>query len=206
VVGIDRSDGFLAVAARRGGGNPRLAWHRADVQSLPFPDGTFDVAVAGLVLNFVPDRRQMVAEMARVVRPHGTVALYMWDYGRRMQPMSHFWAAATAVDPSAGEQDERRRFFAVGRPEALHAVLAASGLRGVATRAIDVPMVFADFEDYWRPFVAGRSEHAAAYCAALGRDMRSDLRALLERRLPRRDDGSIPLSARAWAVRGVKVQ
>jgi SAM-dependent methyltransferase len=204
VVGVDRSDGFLTVAARRAGGDPRLAWQQGDAQNLPFPDGAFDVAVAGLVLNFVPDRRRMVSEMARVVRRRGTVALYVWDHGGQMQPMGQFWAAASTVDPSAGEQDERRRFFAVCRPEPLRAIFAAAGLQGVATRAIDVPTVFADFEDYWQPLVAGNSGPAPGYCAAAGRDRRSDLRALLEQRLPRRDDGSIPLSARAWAVRGTK--
>jgi SAM-dependent methyltransferase len=205
VVGIDRSNGFLVVAARRAAGDPRLAWQRGDAQNLPFPDEAFDVAVAGLVLNFVHDRTRMVSEMARVVRRGGTVALYVWDHGGRMQPISHFWAAATMVDPSAAEQDERRRFFAVCRPEPLRAMFAAAGLRGVATRAIDVPVVFPDFEDYWQPFLAGNSGPAPSYCAAIGRDKRSDLRALLEQRLPRRDDGSIPLSARAWAARGVKL-
>ncbi|HYZ30682.1 MAG TPA: class I SAM-dependent methyltransferase [Crenalkalicoccus sp.] len=204
VVGIDPSDGFLAVAARRAGGDPRLAWQRGDVQNLPFPDGAFDVVVAGLVLNFVPDRRRMVSEMARVVRRHGTVALYVWDHGGQMQPLGHFWSAAAAVDPAAGEQDERRRFAGLCRPEPLRAMLTAAGLQGVATRAIDVPTVFADFADFWQPLVAGVAGPASSYCAAVGRDRRSDLRGMLERRLPQRDDGSIPLGARAWAVRGSK--
>ena len=205
VVGIDRSNGFLALASRRAGGHPRLAWQQGDEQNLPFPDESFDVVVSGLVLNFVPDRRRMVSEMARVVRRGGTVALYVWDHGGRMQPTVHFWAAATAADPSAAEQDEGRRFFALRRPEPLRAIFAAAGLRSVTTRAIDVDAVLSDFEDYWQPLVAGISGPASGHVAAIGRDGRSDLRALLERRLPRRIDGSIPLGARAWAARGIKL-
>jgi SAM-dependent methyltransferase len=205
VVGIDRSNGFLAVASQRAGGNPRLAWQQGDVQSLPFPDESFDVVVSGLVLNLVPDRTRMVLEMTRVVRRGGTVALYVWDHGGRMQPMVHFWGAATAADASAAEQDEGRRCFALRRPEPLRAIFAAAGLRAVTTRAIDVDTVFSDFEDYWRPLVAGISGPASGYVGAIGRDRRSELRALLEHRMPRRIDGSIPLSARAWAARGIKL-
>ncbi len=205
VVGIDRSDGFLAVAARRAGGDPRLAWQQGDAQNPPFPNGTFDVAVAGLVLNFVPDRTRMVSEMARVVKRGGTVALYVWDHGGQMQPMNQFWAAASMVDPAAGEHDEERRFFALCRPEPLRAIFAGVGLQEIATRAIDVPTVFADFEDYWQPLLAGNSGPVPSYCAAIGSDRRAELRAALEQRLPRQDDGSIALNARAWAVRGSKL-
>jgi SAM-dependent methyltransferase len=205
VVGIDRSDGFLAVAARRAGGDPRLAWQQGDAQNLPFPDEAFDVAVAGLVLNFVPDRTRMVSEMARVVKRGGTVALYVWDHGGQMQPMNQFWAAASMVDPAAGEHDEERRFFALCRPEPLRAIFAGAGLQEIATRAIDVPTVFADFADYWQPLLAGNSGPVPSYCAAIGSDRRAELRAALEQRLPRQDDGSIALSARAWAVRGSKL-
>lgn len=205
VVGIDRSNGFLALASRRAGGNPSLAWQEADEQNLPFPDESFDVVVSGLVLNFVPDRRRLVSEMARMVRRGGTVALYVWDHGGRMQPMAHFWAAASAADQSAAEQDEGRRFVALCRPEPLQALFAAAGLRAVTTRAIDVDTVFSDFDDCWQPLVAGISGPASGYVGAIGRDRRSELRALLEQRLPRRMDGSIPLSARAWAARGTRL-
>jgi ubiquinone/menaquinone biosynthesis C-methylase UbiE len=47
---------------------------------LPFADDAFDAVVSGLVLNFVPEPAQAVAEMTRVVRPDGVVAAYVWDY------------------------------------------------------------------------------------------------------------------------------
>jgi ubiquinone/menaquinone biosynthesis C-methylase UbiE len=48
---------------------------------LPWDAAVSDVTVSGLVLNFVRDQESMVREMARVTRPGGSVAAYVWDYG-----------------------------------------------------------------------------------------------------------------------------
>src|SRR5262249_24331951 len=88
VVGIDRSDGYVAYA-RAHVTDGRVRFQVADAQSIPFPDAHFDAAVSGLVLNFVPDKARAVGEMRRAVRPGGTVAVYVWDYADRMQLMRH---------------------------------------------------------------------------------------------------------------------
>jgi hypothetical protein len=152
------------------------------------------------VLNFVPDQPRAAAEMARVVRPGGEVALYVWDYADRMQLMRHFWDAAIALNPAARELDEASR-FPICRPEPLRKLFETAGLIEVETRAIDVPTLFVDFNDYWRPFLGGQAP-APAYCMSLGEEARAALRERLRVSLPRQPDGSIPLVARAWAVRG----
>src|SRR3954453_4947120 len=75
-------------------------------EDLPWEDGTFDAALASLVIGFMRDADAGVREMARVIRPGGTVALCMWDIaGGGMTMLSTFWAAVRAVDPGAvGEQ------------------------------------------------------------------------------------------------------
>jgi ubiquinone/menaquinone biosynthesis C-methylase UbiE len=75
VVGIDASEGFVT-RAQRGTRASIAAFQIGDAQQLPLSDASFDVAVAGLVLNFVLDSAKAVAEMRRVVRPGGTVAAY----------------------------------------------------------------------------------------------------------------------------------
>ena len=200
VNGIDASSGFVGHAQARVG-DPRAAFQVADAQALPFEDARFDAAVSGLVLNFVPQPPRMVAEMRRVVRRGGTVALYVWDYGGEMQLMRHFWDAAAALDPAAVLLDEARRFPDC-RPEPLATLFRDAGLDAVETRAIDVPTVFRDFDDYWTPFLGGGAP-APAYCMALPEERRAALREHLRGRLPARADGSIALVARAWAARGV---
>jgi SAM-dependent methyltransferase len=200
VNGIDASSGFVAHAQARIA-DPRAAFEVADAQTLPFEDERFDAAVSGLVLNFVPQPPRMVAEMRRVVRRGGTVALYLWDYGGEMQMMRHFWDAAAALDPAAVPLDEARRFPDC-RPEALTALFRDAGLDAVETRAIDVATVFRDFDDYWTPFLGGQAP-APAYCMSLSDERRAALREALRARLPIRADGGIALIARAWAARGV---
>ena len=199
VLGVDPSEGFLALARRRVA-SPLVRFETGDAQSLPAPDESFDAAVSGLVLNFVPDQPRAAAEMKRVVRPGGIVAAYVWDYAGGMEMMRHFWDAAAAVDPRAAELDEGRR-FPICRPEALGRLFETNGAFGdIATRAIDVPTVFRDFDDYWTPFLGGQGP-APTYCASLADDTRAELRERLRARLPESRGGTIDLQARAWAVR-----
>ena len=69
-------------------------------------------------------------------------------------------------------------------------------------RAIDVPTVFRDFDDYWTPFLSGQAP-APGYNMSLSEDRRAALREHLRATLPFEKDGTLRLIARAWAVRGV---
>jgi SAM-dependent methyltransferase len=199
VTGIDASEGFLSRARERLQ-DRRVAFDHGDAQALPYGEGQFDVAVSGLVLNFLPDQAKMVAEMRRVVRPGGPIALYVWDYGGKMELMRYFWDAAAALDPAAGSLDEGAR-FPVCQPGPLAHLLRAAGLEAVETTAIEVPTVFADFDDYWSPFLGGQGP-APGYCMSLPEEPRARLRERLRQALPTDPAGRIALTARAWAVRG----
>lgn len=199
VVGVDSSERYVEHAnAALGAG--RTSFLVADAASLPFEDASFDAAVAGLVVNFLPDPARGVEEMARVVRPGGAVGAYVWDYGGEMQLMRSFWDAALELDPSAVELDEGRR-FPVAQRGALGAVFEGAGLAEVETRAIDVPTRFRDFDDYWTPFLGGQGP-APGYATSLPEKGRIALRETLRARLPTTADGSIELTARAWAAAG----
>jgi len=201
VEGVDPSAAFVGYARERVR-DPRAAFVVADAQSLPQADGSIDVAVSGLALNFVPRPESAAAEMARVVRAGGTVAAYVWDYADRMQLIRVFWDAAVALDPAAAELDEARR-FPICHPAALEELFRGAGLRNVESRAIDVPTRFRDFDDYWRPFLGGQGP-APGYAMGLAEERRAALREHLRAALPAAADGSIELVARAWAVRGTR--
>jgi SAM-dependent methyltransferase len=201
VLGIDRSKGFVGHARVRATG-AGTAFQVGDAQALPVPDGGFDAVVSGLVLNFVPDPARMAAEMARAGRPGSTIALYVWDYAAGMELTCRFWQAARALNPAAAALDEAVR-FPICAPAPLEALFATAGLSGVATRAIDVPSRFRDFDDYWLPFLGGQGP-APAYAMSLPEGRRVALREAIRASLPIASDGSISLAARAWAVRGAK--
>jgi SAM-dependent methyltransferase len=202
VVGVDRSEGFVANARRRVG-DPRARFEVGDAQALPIASGAFDAVVSGLVLNFVPEPPRMLAEMARATREGGTVALYVWDYAGAMEIMRRFWDAAKAIDPAAAALDEGAR-FPMCAPAPLATLFRDAGLAEIATFAIDVPTEFRDFDDYWSPFLGGQGP-APGYAVSLPEERRDELRERIRARMPLGADGSIRLMARAWSARGTKV-
>ena len=201
VKGIDRSEGFITFAKERTQ-DSRVQFEVGDATALSADPGTFDAAVSGLVLNFIPQLDRAVAEMMRVTRLGGVVAVYVWDYADRMQLIRHFFDAAVALDPNAIELDEGCR-FPICRPDVLSQLFESAGLHNVEVRPIEVPTVFRDFDDYWSPFLGGQGP-APSYAMSLSDERRAALRERIRAGLPFAPDGSIPLVARAWAVRGVR--
>jgi SAM-dependent methyltransferase len=201
VTGIDPSEGYAEFARDRVR-DPRAHFDLGDARRLPYEGGKFDCAVSGLVLNFVSGPEQAVGELARVTKPGGVVAAYVWDYAGKMELMRYFWDAAVDLNPAALELDEGRR-FPLCKPEALQALWEGAGLGAVEVREIDAPTHFRDFDDYWSPFLGGQGP-APGFAMSLSEEGRAELRELIRSRLPVEADGSIRLIARAWAVRGKK--
>jgi SAM-dependent methyltransferase len=199
VIAIDRSEGFVAEARRRVH-DPRARFEVGDATALPWSSASCDVTVCGLVLNFVSDADSLTREMARVARPGGRVAAYVWDYGRGMQMMRHFWDVAIELNPKDSLLDQAQR-FPLCQPEPLKELFRAAGLISISVRAIDIPTVFRDFDDYWKPFL-GKQGAAPTYLASLDGDARDRIRDALKARLVASSDGSIAMTARAWAVQG----
>lgn len=197
VTAVEPSEGFLETARRNLAG--RAVLHRGSATAIPLADATVDVVVSGLVLNFVPDQRAALAEMARVTGERGVVAAYVWDYAGKMEPMRVFWDAVVELHPDAASLDEGVRFPEC-RPEALAELFGSAGLRGIEVTAIDTPAPFASFEDYWQPFLGGQGP-APAYAMSLDETARVRLRDRIRARLPVQPDGSISMTARAWAAR-----
>ncbi len=197
VLGLDPAPAQVAEAERQVV-DERASFVCAGAEGLA--PGEFDVVVSGLVLNFVPDPVAAVRTMAAAA-PAGTVAAYVWDYAEGMQLLRVFWDVVVALDPPAADLHEGHRFQIATQAE-LEGIWVAGRLDEVETTALTVPAVFRDLDDYWDPFLGGQGP-AGGYVASLDEPARERLRAALDERLPRAADGSIPLSVRAWAVRGV---
>ncbi len=195
VLGVDPSAAFCAVARERVT-DARAAFLVGDATALP--PGSADVAVAGLVLNFIDDPADAVRTMAAAA-PGGTVAAYVWDYSGGMQMLHQFWQVVGESDPEAKRLDEAKRFPLCHRG-GLEDLWRQVGLADVEGTHLDIETPFADFEDYWQPFLGGQGP-APSYLATLGGDRREEVREGLRQRLAP-EGGPVELTARAWAVRG----
>jgi SAM-dependent methyltransferase len=201
ITAIDASEAFIRHAKEQIA-DSRVTFIVGDARELPFDNQTFDIVVSGLMLNFVPEVEKAAREMARVAKSGGTVAAYVWDYAGQMEMMRYFWDAVNALNPNVLIPDEGQR-YPLCKPEPLTLLFQDIGLRDVEVGAIDIATIFKDFDDYWSPFLGGQGP-ASTYTISLDEMAREKLREYLHTHLPTRADGSIPLVARAWAVRGTK--
>ena len=201
VVGIDLSESYVALA-RQDIVDDRAEFKVGDASSMRFESPEFDVAVSGLVLNFVPSPQQMALSMQQAVKSGGTVAHYIWDYAGRMEIMRQFWEAAITVDPSAAELDSAKQ-FPICNMDNLRALFAATGITHIETTPIDVQAQFTDFDDYWLPFL-GAQGSVSKYLLSLDEPAINALTTQLRRQLPINADGSIDLIARALAIKGIR--
>ena len=199
VIAIDQSQGFVTTAQQRLGDSATC--RVGDALSLPVVDASVDFTVSGLVMNFIAEPGKALAEMQRVTRRHGTVAVYVWDYAGKMEMLNHFWDVVVELSPGASGLHEGHRFNDANA-EQLTAAFARAGFAEIASAPLDIVMRFADFDDYWQPFLGGQGP-APTYVAKLDAPERDHLRQVLAQRLPVHQDGSISLNARAWATRGI---
>jgi demethylmenaquinone methyltransferase/2-methoxy-6-polyprenyl-1,4-benzoquinol methylase len=72
-MGADFSDSMLSIARKKGKGLKNVQWEKADAMSLPWDDGKFDAACISFGLRNTSDYRQVVSEMARVVKKDGFI-------------------------------------------------------------------------------------------------------------------------------------
>jgi len=198
MIGVEPSEGFLAEARAHIG--DKAAFHVGNATALPVKDASWDVVVSGLVLNFVPEPAAGLAEMKRSAAEGGTIAAYVWDYAQRMEMLRHFWDVAVELNPAAQSLDEAVR-FPMCDPKALAKLFEGADLADVDAIPIEIATRFRDFDDYWNPFLGGQGP-APSYAMSLDEPSRAQLRDCVRKRLPVQADGSIPLVARAWAVRG----
>lgn len=194
VQGIDPAEGQLAFARTRPAA--RLAQFRqGDAMALPFPDSSFDMAVMALVIFFVPDPAKGLSEMARVLRPGGTMASYAWDMfggGFPLEPIFIELRAMNISPPLAPSED-------ASRMEALRALWSGAGATAIETRVINVQRTFASFEEFWS--IAMTSSVGTVIKKIPAADAER-LKSRVRERLPTDADGRVTGTAHANAIKG----
>jgi ubiquinone/menaquinone biosynthesis C-methylase UbiE len=196
ITAIDPAEDQIAYARKRPAA--ALATFRiGDSQSLPFADDSFDVAAMALVISFIPDAQKAVAEMKRVVKPHGTVGAYMWDTlggGFVQRPLIE---AVTAMNVEIPPSPLRRN----SRIEEMRALWQGANLEEVATRTIEIEVSYSNFEEYWASQTGLANTTVQAIRKMSDREV-SNLQTYLREHLPINRDGRIAYPARANAVKG----
>jgi SAM-dependent methyltransferase len=197
VVAIDPSAAFVETA-RAHLPSERVRFEVGLAEQLAFVAGAFDRVLSMLVFNFLPEPLACLAEQRRVTRPGGTISAAVWDYGAGMEMLSAFWEEA---GPGAAERHERN--MPLCRLGDLESLWRAGGLADVEERPLTIELAFADFDDFWSPFLGGVGP-AGAFVRALDDAGRAGVRERLRTRLLGAGgvDRAFTLGARAWAVRG----
>ena len=196
VMAMDPSDEQLAFARTRSGAK-MAKFELGDAQKLSFGDGAFDVAIMALVLAFLLDPPKAVAEMARVVRPGGWVATYMWDIQNGGAPTTPIY---TAIE-SLGSTLPVRPNPAASRLEAMRGFWEMAGLEAIETRVIRIPVRYADFDDFWDSNTVPVGPQGKVI-AGMSPGAREQLRVRLREHLPVTSDGRIVYESFANAVKG----
>jgi SAM-dependent methyltransferase len=196
VMAIDPSNEQLAFARTRPGAK-MAKFLTDDAQKLSFGNAAFDVAIMALVLAFLLDPAKAVAEMARVVRPGGWVATYMWDIQNGGAPTTPIY---TAIE-SLGSTVPVRPNPAASRLDAMRGFWEMAGLEAIETRVIRIPVRYADFDDFWVSNTVPVGPQGKVI-AGMSPDAREQLRVRLREHLPATSDGRIVYESFANAVKG----
>lgn len=192
VAAVDPSESFVAAARAR---YPGVDVALASAEDLPFPDDSFDTALAQLVVHFMAEPIAGLTEMSRVTRSDGVVAACVWDHAGGKGPLGLFWSIARELDPDV--EDESK--LAGAREGHLAELFEAAGLRQIETTSLSADLQHSTFEDWWEPFTGGVGP-AGAYVGRLDPEGQAALRERCRSRI-----GAEPfvITARAWAARGL---
>jgi SAM-dependent methyltransferase len=191
VSAVEPSASFAAAVRER---LPGVDVRRSTAERLPFPDGTFDAALAQLVVHFMTDPVAGLREMGRVTRPGGAVSACVWNHAEGRGPLGVFWQAVRQLDPAADDESD----LAGVREGHLATLFAQAGLNGTQVATLTVQTAYPSFGDWWEPFTLGVGP-AGAYVASLAPDRRAALREQCRHLLPA---GPVEISAAAWAAVG----
>jgi SAM-dependent methyltransferase len=191
VCAVDPSGPFVAAARTR---FPGLDVRQGRAEELPWPDDSFDVAVAALVVHFMRDPVAGLREMGRVVHAGGTVAATVWDHAGDRGPISPFWRAVRSLDPAAPDESD----LAGARAGHLASLFVEAGLDVIWDTALTVRVHYSTPEQWWEPYTLGVGP-AGAYAAGLDERRREALRRRCLELLP---PAPFDIHASAWCVIG----
>ncbi|MGH2703987.1 MAG: class I SAM-dependent methyltransferase [Actinomycetota bacterium] len=181
VAGLDVNPAMLAVA--RSAAPASIEWYESSAESIPCPDGSFDVVLCSLGLQFVPDKITALGEMRRVLVPGGRVAIGTVG---PTPPVFEILEQALARHVKPEVAAFMRQVFSLHDPQELQDMLAQAGYRDVDVQSKTLRLVLpAPKEFLWQyvnstPLADAVGQVDDEGRAALERDVTTAWRAFVE--------------------------
>jgi len=149
VAGLDLNSGMLAVARSAPHAGPPIEWIEGSALDLPFNDGSFDLVLCQLGLQFFPDKPLAVHEMRRVLRAPGRMALSVFS-AIEQTPAAHAFVQALdrCLGPSASATKRAEHMFRA--PDEVGTLLAKEGFQQVVVKTVTQHIDFPSVLDYVR--------------------------------------------------------
>ncbi|MEK1854015.1 MAG: class I SAM-dependent methyltransferase [Phyllobacterium sp.] len=147
VVGVDFNPGMLAVARSVPNSGASIEWLEGNALGLPFDDGTFDLVLCQLGLQFFPDRPLALREMKRVLAPSGRVALSVYSAIENTPAANAF---VQALDQSLGPDASRikRAEHIFPQADEVGALMTQEGFDQVDVKTVTKRITFPSVLDY----------------------------------------------------------
>lgn len=153
VLASDIAESMLAEGQRRARDEalPDLLAAACDAEHLSFADASFDVALIGLGLFIFPQPEKALAELHRVLRPGGRVALSVWGPREAVPLIARAQDCIARLLPAP--KVPRPSVFRLGEADALAALLGQAGFGEVNITPHTFTCRFANADDYWQAFL-----------------------------------------------------
>jgi ubiquinone/menaquinone biosynthesis C-methylase UbiE len=174
VAGLDINPAMLAVARSVPSSGAPIEFHEANAESLPLADGSFDVVISSLGLQFVADQASALREMRRVLAPDGRLAIATVG---PIPPLFAILEQALARHLTPQVAAFVRSVFSLHEPQALEALTSGAGFRNAEVRSKALSLTLPGAAEFlWRyvhstPLAAAVAELDDAERAALERDV-----------------------------------
>ncbi len=187
VTGLDPNPGMLAVAREATPSGGEIEWTEAPAESMPFPDGAFDVVLCGMGLQFFSDREAGLREMRRVLAPGGRLVA---NVPGPTPPVLGFMAEELERHVGPESASFVHAVFSLHDPDEVRRLAQAAGFDDVDVRSAPRTLHLPPPEDFLWQYV--ESTPIAAAVAKLDEDRRTALeRGFAERCRPFVQEGAM---------------
>ena len=195
LLGIDPSEEQIEFARNRSIKHP-VTFQTGDAMSLQCVDNSMDIATMALVLFFVPDPENALAEMKRVVKPRGIIAAYVWDIfggGMPLAPL-HRELQKRKIEYQLPPKAE------VSKKDELKRLWNDTDLKLIECKQISVTRQFENFEEFWN--ITSSSHSMSLVFKKLTPQLISDIRLSVEKEFNQNSSEPLKIQAHVNAIKG----